>query len=148
MRQELIAQHVGGIRQDGGRVVRWHEISSISFCNRYRGKSVAKGMKVLATILFGCAAAMAQPVSVGIKGGLPLTDFLNAASGGQSILSATTNRYVVGPSIELRLPAGFGVEFDALYRHFSYNATTNLVDAISNIRTTGNDWEFPLLLKK
>jgi opacity protein-like surface antigen len=105
-------------------------------------------MKSIVMFLIGSTVVWAQPVSVGVKGGLPLTDFLNAASGGQSILSATTNRYIVGPSIELRLPAGFGVEFDALYRRFSYNATTNLVDAISSLRTTGNNWEFPLLLKK
>jgi len=77
-----------------------------------------------------------------------MTDFLDAASGGRSILSSTTNRYIVGPTVELRLPAGFGVELDALYRHFSYSASSNLVDAISNIRTTSNAWEFPLMLKK
>jgi hypothetical protein len=54
----------------------------------------------------------------------------------------------VGPTIELRLPFGFGVEVDALYRHFSYNSTASLVDVLSTLRTTSNDWEFPLLLKK
>jgi opacity protein-like surface antigen len=59
-----------------------------------------------------------------------------------------TNRYIVGPTIELRLPFGFGAEVDALYRHFSYNSTANLIDVVSTLRTTGNDWEFPILLKK
>jgi len=42
------------------------------------------------------------------------------------------------------------VEFDALYRRFGYNASSplNIVSNVINIRTTGNDWEFPLLVKK
>jgi len=38
------------------------------------------------------------------------------------------------------------VEADALYRHFNYQASGNLVDALVNI-SANNAWEFPLLLK-
>jgi len=91
---------------------------------------------------------LAQPISVGVKGGLPLTDFIDTVSGPSTNVTSKTHIYVVGPTVELRLPAGFGVEFDALYRRFSYNANSNLVNALLNIRTTGSDWEFPLLVKK
>ena len=47
----------------------------------------------------------------------------------------------------MKLPLGFGVDFDALYRRLNYNASFNLVDVFTNNRTTGNAWEFPLLAK-
>ena len=105
-------------------------------------------MKLTLVLIIGSAAAFAQPISYGLKGGLPLTDFIDTVSGSRTTVSSVTNRYIVGPTFELRLPFGFGVEVDALYRHFSYNSTASLVDVLSTLRTTSNDWEFPLLLKK
>jgi opacity protein-like surface antigen len=49
--------------------------------------------------------------------------------------------------VELHLPAGFGLEFDALYRHFNYDSTGTLIDVLTDNRATGNAWEFPLLVK-
>ena len=72
-----------------------------------------------------------------------MTDFLHALSGQSSAFTATTNRYVIGPTAELRLPFGFGVEVDALYRHFSYNGSSTG----GGSTTTGGAWEFPLLAK-
>jgi hypothetical protein len=107
-------------------------------------------MKLTLLLMFSSAAVFAQPVSFGfgVKGGLPLTDFINTVSGSRTTVSSVTNRYIVGPTVELRLPFGFGVEANALYRHFSYNSTASLVDVLSTLRTTSNNWEFPLLLKK
>jgi opacity protein-like surface antigen len=106
------------------------------------------------------AAAGAGPFSIGIKAGVPLTDFLNGVSGGGTIgpgvntsgpggffLNSGTNRYIIGGQAELRLPAGLGIEFDALFRHFDYNSSFSLVDVLTNNRATGNAWEFPLLVK-
>lgn len=103
---------------------------------------------LLVTVAAG--SALAGPLSVGVKGGVPLTDFFSAVSSGNpGLLNFTsgTNRYIVGPTVQLNLPAGLAVEFDALYRHFNYNSTFNLVDVFTNNRTTGNAWEFPLLAK-
>lgn len=99
----------------------------------------------LPLLLLGCAAmAFSQPFTAGVKGGLPLTDFLNTVNG---VTSTTTNRYVVGPMVELRLPLGLGVEFDALYRHFDYtNVAGSGVNAINSFGHSG-DWEFPLVAK-
>src|SRR4051794_23093199 len=105
-------------------------------------------MRTLLLFLSGTAALVAQPISVGVKGGVPFTDFLESVSSGNVSLRSRTQRYIVGPAVELRLPAGFGVEFDALYRRFSYNATTSLATAVTSIDTSANAWEFPLLLKK
>ena len=64
--------------------------------------------------------------------------------------STTTNRYIVGPTAELRLPFGLGVEVDVLYRHFSYNSSGvigTIAGNLTNLDTTSGSWEFPILAK-
>lgn len=100
-------------------------------------------MKALIPFLLA-ATAMAQPFSAGIKAGLPLTDFVNTVNG---VTSTKTNRYLVGPTAELHLPWGLGVEVDALYRHFQYtNIVGSTLGALGSVNSSG-DWEFPVLLK-
>ena len=94
--------------------------------------------------------ASAQLVSIGVKGGVP---FLDTNQGGDE-----SRPYIVGPSVEIRLPAGFAIEVDALYRRvgntFGFNFSG--IDAGSNVvpttsfyidRQRGNYWEFPFLGK-
>ena len=82
---------------------------------------------------------------------MPLTDFLSAAENGGYAVS--TPRYVIGGTAEVRLPRGFGVECDALYRRLHYDGFVVYtvpftgLSALLNTKTTGNNWEFPLLLK-
>ena len=104
-------------------------------------------MRPLFLLLFGAVSAWAQLFSYGVRAGVPLTDFLNAAQSQHFAFNATTNRYIVGPTAELNLPFGLGVEFDILYRHFNYNGSGSLLDVVTSSRTTGNAWEFPLLAK-
>lgn len=108
-------------------------------------------MKLPLLLFAGAALAFSQPFSAGLKAGIPLTDFVNTVSG---VTSTTTNRYLVGPEVELRLPFGFGVEFDVLYRHFDYTDIVGYVIPVSRVApaagtTTGHsgDWEFPLVAK-
>jgi len=104
-------------------------------------------MRPVLLFLLGSISVFAQPFSAGIKGGVPLTDFLNAASSGTFNYRAPTQRYIIGGVAELRLPLGIGVEFDALYRRLHYTGSGNLVDVLTTINGTANNWEFPLLLK-
>jgi len=104
-------------------------------------------MRPWVIFLAGAPLALAQPFTFGVKGGVPLTDFLSATSTGNLGYFTTTNRYIVGPTAELRLPFGLGVEFDALYRHLNYSNTANAVDVLINSSTTSGAWEFPLLAK-
>lgn len=92
-------------------------------------------------------SALAQPLSVGVKAGVPLTDFFTTVRSPNFGFNSNTKRYIIGPAVQLNLPAGFAVEFDALYRRLNYEASGTLVDVFTNQRTTGNAWEFPLLVK-
>ena len=98
-------------------------------------------MKFTFLIFLTGAAACAQPFGFGLKGGVPMTDFVNAVSSSSPTLSyiVNTDRYVVGPMAELRLPFGLGIEVDALYRHYSFNNTP--------VKVTTGAWEFPLVAK-
>jgi opacity protein-like surface antigen len=105
-------------------------------------------MKTLwVSLLLAGTSFAAGPLSFGIRGGIPLTDFFENVNNGNFILTSTTHRYIIGPTAELKLPGGFGVEVDALYRRLNYNSSFNLVDVFTNNRTTGNAWEFPILAK-
>jgi opacity protein-like surface antigen len=102
--------------------------------------------------LFG-VAAVAQPITVGVRGGVPLTDFFKSVN--NQTLNTTSDRYIVGPTVELRLPLGFGIEADALYRHLSYaNYSASIASGTSLVplgsateSASANSWEFPVLAK-
>src|SRR5437588_1175054 len=107
-------------------------------------------MRSLCLLLLIAAAAVAQPIGFGIKGGLPMNDFLTAAKSQTFRFDTTTNRYIVGPSIELRLPHGLGIELDVLYRHFGYSSFSSIsgiTTTVTDARTSGSAWEFPLVGK-
>lgn len=115
-------------------------------------------MKAILTFLICAAAVCAQPFSFGVKGGIPATDMVNAATvvaGGGSLTRTSAyqqinHRYIVGPTVELKLPAGFSIELDALYRHLNYSGQDTSASLTNSSRITdvkANAWEFPLLLK-
>jgi outer membrane protein with beta-barrel domain len=82
---------------------------------------------------FASLPAFGQFLSVGIKAGVPLNDvFVNSGSGD---LIGNTNRFIIGPEAEVRLPFHLGIEVDALYRHYSLGGNST------------NEWDFPVLLK-
>ena len=93
-------------------------------------------------------AVSAQTLSVGVLGGGSLLTPI--------VYSDDSHRYIVGPSVEVRLPRGFAVEADALYQRVGTNFTyasilsgTNLVPfnaytTSGGSRAVGNVWQFPL----
>jgi len=100
-------------------------------------------MRPLLFFLLSSLPVLAQPFSAGIKAGVPITDSLTAPQNGILEYNAPTQRYIIGGMAEVRLPFGFGVEFDALYRSLQYSSSPNEV----TINASGNNWEFPLVLK-
>ena len=96
---------------------------------------------VLATFL--AVSAYGQPFGIGVKGGVPLMDAFVTNSSNPIRYVADTHRYIFGPYAEVRLPAGFGVELDALYKTYEYRQVVP-----SPIRDQNSHaWEFPLLVK-
>ncbi len=116
-------------------------------------------MRYLLLLTISAATAVAQPVSFGIKAGVPLSDLVNATSvfagpGGFSNDTSMTSPYIFGPTVEARLPLGLAIELDALYRHLNYTSTFStcilcgsLAGTSGMTKTTAGDWEFPLLVK-
>ena len=102
-------------------------------------------MRYLLVLLLGGVIASAEPFWIGVKGGIPVNDFVNGTSTAQGVLSSTSNRYIVGPELELSLPFGFGVEFDAMYRHYNFQGFG--VSGTATSTTSTSAWEFPLLAK-
>ena len=100
---------------------------------------------LLAFPLFVASVTAAQPVSIGVTGGVPITDAFETAQGNNSAYVSNTHRYVVGPTVEFHLPARFSLEIDGLYRRlgFDYTATS----PFARTSTTANSWEFPALIK-
>ena len=111
------------------------------------------------SILLLCASALAAPaqiVSVGVKAGVPVTGALPGYyNNNGSVLD--TGRWTIGPTIEFRLPYGFSVEGDALYRSYrlvqSFGVAIfsgvgfNVAPAFESFRQDTKAWDFPLLLK-
>ncbi len=100
-------------------------------------------MRPMLLLLLGAASAAAQPLAYGVKGGVPLTDFFSAVQSQSFSFSANAKRFIVGPTIELRLPFGLGIELDALYRHLNFSGSASA----GSETVTGSQFEFPLLAK-
>jgi hypothetical protein len=96
-------------------------------------------------------------VGFGIKGGLGMTDAFSPGGDPPNIFSqSATKDYIVGPTLQLRLPLGLSLEADALYRPASLeiqsvvvtNPTTNPVLSTTPFeKQRVNTFEFPLLVK-
>ena len=93
-------------------------------------------MKVIRfAILAAAAASLAYgQLHFGVKGGAQLTDAIEASGD----FSSAFRHYTFGPMIDLDLPKGLGIEFNALYRKTGYTTNTEY---------TTSSWEFPLLAK-
>src|SRR5260370_39956842 len=76
----------------------------------------------------------------GVKGGVPVTD---ASSG------SVSKNYVIGAMVELKLPLGFGIEADALYKPLNLTVAAYGFGPYSVARAFGDigSAEFPILAK-
>ena len=80
---------------------------------------------------------------VGVKGGVP---FIPLAEAGVGLIGSLSERdnYIIGPVVEMRLPFGFAIEADGLYRGTSYQVT-NGTGGFATIDSSS--WEIPYLAK-
>jgi opacity protein-like surface antigen len=98
-------------------------------------------MKTLLLLTIFSGACLAEsPFILGVRGGVPLGDVIQAVQSGSGASSSTDN-YVVGPTVGIRLPLGFSVTADALYTRLNFSATSSSVSAHAN------SWEFPVMAR-
>ena len=75
--------------------------------------------------------------------GVPFTDPMGSPS--------ESRPYAVGPTVEVRLPAGFAVEASAIYRRIGQTYWLGPIPEANQPgiinRTRGNSWEFPVIGK-
>jgi opacity protein-like surface antigen len=99
---------------------------------------------LLVSLLASSSFILAQsPFGFGLKAGIPLNDALSTTPGGAIDYVQSTNRFTIGPFAEFRLPSGFSLEVDALYRSYSFRQDLPQASPVST-----NAWEFPVLAKK
>jgi opacity protein-like surface antigen len=101
-------------------------------------------MFALACLCLGMLEA--QPVSIGVKGGVPITDAFETFHGNDAFYFTNTKRYVVGPTVQVNLPLRFSVEVDALYRRLGFEYLQTSPGSV-RAAVVANSWEFPLLIK-
>ena len=96
------------------------------------------------------ASIWAQHLSIGVTGGLGLTDaFIDQTTPDTGHTYSAAKDYLVGPAIELRLPFSLAVESDAVYRplHLTESFFNVFNNSVQTSPGTINTWEFPLLVK-
>ena len=91
-------------------------------------------------------------VSFGVKAGVPVTDaFSDHASTAVDVIThsfSSSKNYTAGLMLELRLPLGFSVEADALYRPLNLTVDTRVLPTLtSHLSNDVSSAEFPILGK-
>src|SRR4051794_8308405 len=98
-----------------------------------------------ALVLFAFAlnTFAASPIIFGVRGGAPF-NITDPITSGLTNSFSTTRKFEVGPTLGFRLPLGFAVEGDALFRRETLKVSPlSFVD----VSTNSDSWEFPIMLK-
>jgi hypothetical protein len=99
--------------------------------------------------ILSAVSAHAEIFSIGVLGGAPFTDVVNATNQNNFSFISKSSNFTVGPSVQVNLPAGFRVEVDALYRPYSFNATCSvpapLATCVAPFNVDASQWRFPFL---
>ena len=102
-------------------------------------------ISVALIVIHGFAAAQHFDFAwgLGVKGGIPTTDLLTSNRGVTATLQQENN-YIVGPVAEVRIPFGFALELDGLYRGTNYTVSNAPTGSAS---IDSSSWEVPYLAK-
>src|SRR5689334_23036026 len=97
----------------------------------------------LAFALFIPLPAVAQAITAGVTGGVPLTQTFNTPAPGdlyREEFAPKTVRYTIGASIDFRVRGNLRAEVDVLYQPFSF-VDNGYVGTPTFTRTSGNLWQ-------
>jgi hypothetical protein len=101
--------------------------------------------RLLALATLCAAAANAQSISVGILGGAPFTDVVNATTTNTTSFLPTSANFTVGPALQINLPLSLRLEVDALYRPYSFSVSNGNRADFSVADVSAAQWRFPFL---
>ena len=117
-------------------------------------------MRIRAKLAFVALAvsptASAQIVRFGIRAGLPLVEATTTTQAGcgsiaPCVSSTAHRRFMLGPTVEVRLSKSLSISADALYSRYAHDRVeqfdTPFYDSISAEQIVANRWEFPAALK-
>jgi hypothetical protein len=102
-------------------------------------------MRNLVLLSLLTVAVNAQSLSVGVIGGVPLTDVIRNASDGSLQWVPTSTNFTIGPSVRVNLPAGLRLEVDALYRPYGFSLFNSKGASVLDV--SAQQWRFPALLQ-
>ncbi len=107
------------------------------------------GTKVRPWLILLCSAPMfGQTITIGIVGGVPVTDTFDSGEFHAGAVTGKTIRYAIGPALDFHLFGPLRVEIDALYQPFSFRTyCEDCGSAPTYGHTFGNLWQFSTLLK-
>jgi len=101
-------------------------------------------MKLAPLFLLCTAPLWCQSFSFGVKGGVPLGEALSDNGDARDLIG--TERWTIGPTVELSLPLNLSIGVDALYRRFSSAFLSAEAVTYFNNAKIGH-WEFPVYAK-
>lgn len=94
-------------------------------------------------------SASAEALSVGVLGGAPFTDVVNATNKNNFAFVSKSTNFTIGPTVQINLPLSLRVEVDALYRPYSFTVTPTvsapLATSVAPVNVSGSQWRFPVL---
>jgi hypothetical protein len=90
------------------------------------------------------------PLGFGLKGGARLNDFTSSLTSSASDVTTQDHVYTIGPYAELRLPAGFSIEADLLYKKSGATLQTFVpLTGLTSLHQFDMDsFDVPILAKK
>ncbi len=100
----------------------------------------------LLTILTAISS-VCQPVSIGVKAGVPITDAFETLRGNRSAYSTNTKRYLIGPTVQFNFGSRLALEGDLLYKRLGYQYDQVGTGQSVYVKTVANSWEVPVLGK-
>ncbi|MFL6354492.1 MAG: hypothetical protein ACJ74Z_21950 [Bryobacteraceae bacterium] len=109
---------------------------------------MAANSKIVLAMLVFSSSMFAQHLDFGfdfgVKGGVPFTDVLEPSGPINGLTTLTkSSDYLIGPVAELRIPFGFAIEVDGIYRGTDFRLTTNAITSTVDAHA----WEVPYLAK-
>lgn len=111
-------------------------------------KLVAIALAALSlTPLFGADDEGGRPVTFGVRAGFPVRTPFSPGQSGDTSYSVDTTRYTIGPAVEFSLSHRLGIEADALFQPLGYQSIASADGVERRVKTTGDIWDFPVLLK-